>query len=134
MEHRNNVNLSLFIQLAKVKQQPQNGWKKKPGLSECGPWICNWSNKIVIFWSFFWDDFVVWFLRHLKNLNMLYSDKAFSQRLQKIFQPFTSIDIASSFSYKSFPTINKRFWLRAYMKTTTQELKLDWRISSALPF
>ena len=25
---------------------------------------------IVIFWSFFWDDFIVWFLHRLKNLNM----------------------------------------------------------------
>ena len=38
-------------------------------------------------------------------------DKAFSQRLQKIFQPFTSVDTASSGAYKSFPTIDKRFWL-----------------------
>ena len=37
MEHRNNVNFSLFIQLAK-SQQPQNEWKKKPGVSEYGPW------------------------------------------------------------------------------------------------
>ena len=36
MDHRNNVNLSLFIQLAKVKQ-PQNEWNKKPGVSEYGP-------------------------------------------------------------------------------------------------
>ena len=43
MEHRNNVNLSLFVQLAKV-QQPQNEWKKKPGVSEYGPWVCNWAN------------------------------------------------------------------------------------------
>ena len=43
MEHRNSVSLSLFIQLAKV-QQPQNEWKKKPGSSEYGPWICNWAN------------------------------------------------------------------------------------------
>ena len=43
MEHRNNVNLSLFMQLAKV-QQPQNEWKKEPGVSEYGPWICNWVN------------------------------------------------------------------------------------------
>ena len=37
MEHRNNVKLSLFKQLAKVQQ---NKWKKKPGVSEYGPWIC----------------------------------------------------------------------------------------------
>ena len=43
MEHRNNVNFSLFIQLAK-SQQPQNEWKKKPGVSEYGPWTCNWEN------------------------------------------------------------------------------------------
>ena len=42
MEHRNNVNLSQFIQLAKVQQQ--NKWKKKPGVSEHGPWICNWAS------------------------------------------------------------------------------------------
>ena len=30
IEHRNNDNLSLFTQLAKV-QQPQNEQKKKPG-------------------------------------------------------------------------------------------------------
>ena len=67
MEHRDNVNLSLFIQLVNVKQQLQNEWKRKPGVSEYGPWICNW----VVFWSFFWDNFVVWFLHRLKNLNML---------------------------------------------------------------
>ena len=26
------------------KFQKQNGWKKKPGVSEYGPWICNWAN------------------------------------------------------------------------------------------
>ena len=30
------------MQLANVKQQPQNEWKKKPGVSEHGPWIRNW--------------------------------------------------------------------------------------------
>ena len=35
IEHRNNVKLSLFTQLAKV-QQPQNEQKKKPGASEYG--------------------------------------------------------------------------------------------------
>ena len=39
--------------------------------------------------------------------NMLMSDKVFSKKLKKILQPFTSVDTASS--YKSFPTINKRF-------------------------
>ena len=33
----NNVNSSLFMQLAKIKQQ--NEWKKKPRASEYGPWI-----------------------------------------------------------------------------------------------
>ena len=33
MEYRNNVNLSLLIQLAK---QQQNEWKKKPGVSGYG--------------------------------------------------------------------------------------------------
>ena len=42
MGNRNSVNRSLFIQLAKV-QQPQNEWKKKPGLSEHGLCICNWA-------------------------------------------------------------------------------------------
>ena len=41
-ERRNNVNPSLFIQLAKVQQQ--NELKKKPGVWEYGPWICNWVN------------------------------------------------------------------------------------------
>ena len=41
MEQRNNVNLSLFIQLAKVQQSQ---WKKKPGVSEYGHWICNRVN------------------------------------------------------------------------------------------
>ena len=44
MEHRNNSDSSLFVQLANDTQQPQNEWKKKPGLSEYGPWICNSSN------------------------------------------------------------------------------------------
>ena len=35
MEHKNNVNPSLFIQLAKVQQQ--NERKKKPEVSEYGP-------------------------------------------------------------------------------------------------
>ena len=35
MEHTNNVNPSLFIQLAKVQQQ--NERKKKPEVSEYGP-------------------------------------------------------------------------------------------------
>ena len=43
MGNRNSVNCSLFIQLAKV-QQPQNEWIKKPGVSEYGPYICNWAN------------------------------------------------------------------------------------------
>ena len=38
---------------------------------------------------------------HIENLNMLQSDKAFSKRPQKLFQPFTSVDAASSGSYKS---------------------------------
>ena len=33
MEYRNNVNLSLLIQLEK---QQQNEWKKNPGVSEYG--------------------------------------------------------------------------------------------------
>ena len=41
-----------------------------------------------------------------QNLNMLWPDKVFFQQLQKIFQPFTSVDIASSGSYKRFSTIN----------------------------
>ena len=35
MEHRNNVNLSLFIQLAKVNNNKIN--EKKPGVSEYEP-------------------------------------------------------------------------------------------------
>ena len=42
------------------KVQQQNEWRKKPGISE------------------------IWFLHHLKNLNMLQSDKSFSQQPQKI--------------------------------------------------
>ena len=30
------------MQLAKVQQQ--NEWKKKPGVSEYGPWMYNWVN------------------------------------------------------------------------------------------
>ena len=43
MEHRNNVNPSLFMQLAKV--QEKNEWKKKPGVSEYGPGISNWTDQ-----------------------------------------------------------------------------------------
>ena len=25
---------------------------------------------IVVFWNFFWGDFVVWFLKRLENINM----------------------------------------------------------------
>ena len=35
--------------------------------------------------SFILDDFTVWLLLRLKNLNMTESDKAFSKRPQKIF-------------------------------------------------
>ena len=35
MEHRNNANLSLFIQLAKVSKMIHS--QKKPGVSEYGP-------------------------------------------------------------------------------------------------
>ena len=42
MEHRNNVNSFLFIQMAKVQQQTE--WKKKPEGSDYGSWICNWEN------------------------------------------------------------------------------------------
>ena len=41
------------------------------------------------------------FLHCLENLNMLQSDKAFSQRPQNIFQLFTSVDTASSGFYKN---------------------------------
>ena len=44
IEHRNNDNLSLFTQLAKV-QQPQNEQKKKPGAWEYGFWIYNWAKE-----------------------------------------------------------------------------------------
>ena len=56
------------------------------------------------------------FAPFLKNLNMLYSDKAFSQRLQKIFQPLKSVDTASCGSYKNFPSTDKRFWLTSIQK------------------
>ena len=39
---------------------------------------------IVLFCSFFWDNFTVWFSLHLRNLNMLLSDKMFSQQPQKV--------------------------------------------------
>ena len=46
MGHKNNVNPSLFIQLAKVQQQ--NEWEKKPGVSAYGPWICNCANSRIL--------------------------------------------------------------------------------------
>ena len=79
-----------------------------------------------------------WFCR-------LIFDKTFSQRPQKIFQPFTSVDTVLSGSYKSllnnlwepwkqvfkkrFRTVNKSFWLTSmqglpYMKTMALGLKL----------
>ena len=36
------INPSLPINLTKVQQQ--NEWKKKPGIWEYGPWVCNWAN------------------------------------------------------------------------------------------
>ena len=75
---------------------------------------------------------------------MFWSETEFSQRPQKIFQPFTSVDTASSGSYKVyltiyenlknsylkrvFRTIKKGFWLTSiqklsYMKTTALGLK-----------
>ena len=51
-EHRNNVTPSLFIQSGKVQQQ--NEWKKKPEVSDYGPWIifryrCWWW-PLSMFW------------------------------------------------------------------------------------
>ena len=43
MEYRNNVKVSLFRQFSKVKNNKMNE-KKKPWVSEYGPWISNWAN------------------------------------------------------------------------------------------
>ena len=51
--------------------------------------------------KFLWDDFPVWFLHRLDYLIMQYTDKVFSQRTENIFKPFTSVDTASSGSYKN---------------------------------
>ena len=39
--HKKNTNPFLFIEVAGKVQQ--NEWKKKPGVSECGPWVCSWA-------------------------------------------------------------------------------------------
>ena len=69
MEHRNNVNLSLFIQLAKVNNNHKMNEKRIQEYQSIDPEYV--TGKIVVIWSFFRDDFVVWFLHRLKNLNML---------------------------------------------------------------
>ena len=55
MEHRNNVNLSLFIQLAKIQQQ--NEWKKS-GLPKYRPEYVTVQINSCILESLFRDDFV----------------------------------------------------------------------------
>ena len=59
MEHRSNFNLSLFIQLVKVNN------KMNEKISQV---YQSMGKLMVVFWSFFWDDFVIWFLYHLKNI------------------------------------------------------------------
>ena len=138
MKHRNNVDLSLFIQLAKVSKNKMNEKRSHEyqsmdpeyvtgqinscilelllsvliSYSFCSlisvskkwnietmltfPYSCNWQKLakakwmkkeamsirvwtlnmqlgklIVVFYSFFWDDFIVWILHRLKNLNLL---------------------------------------------------------------
>ena len=34
-------------------EQPQNKWKKNLGVSEYGPWICNWANHSLYSWTSF---------------------------------------------------------------------------------
>ena len=69
MEYRNNVNLSLFIQLAKVNNNRKMNEKRIQEYQSMDREYV--TGKIVVFWSFFRDDLVVWFLHRLKNLNML---------------------------------------------------------------
>ena len=95
--------------LAKAK------WMKKEAMS-IRVWTLNMQlgKLIVVFWSYFWDNFVVF-----------------------AFLLSTSIDPASSGSYKNFPTINKCFWLTSiqgliWKQRATLGLKLDWNISSVV--
>ena len=57
MKHRNNVNLSVFIQLAKVNNNNKMNEKRIQEYQSMNPEYV--TGKIVVFWSFFRDDFVV---------------------------------------------------------------------------
>ena len=83
MEHRNNVNLSLFIQLAKVNNK-MNEKRSQEYQSMDPEYVTGQINSRIL--ELLLRRFCcLIFAPFLKNLNMLYSDKAFSQRLQKIF-------------------------------------------------
>ena len=68
-EHRNNVNPSLFIQLAKLLQQ--NEWKKKPGVLEYDPeYVTGQINSCILELLLRWFCHLI-FAPPRKNLNML---------------------------------------------------------------
>ena len=74
MEQRNNINLFLYIQLAKVNNK-MNEKISQEYQSMDPEYVTGQINSHIL--EFFWDSFVIWVLHHLKNLNML--------QLQKIF-------------------------------------------------
>ena len=69
MEHRNNVKLFLFIQLAKVNNNEINEKRSQEYQSMDSQYVTGEINSHIL--ELFWDDIVVWFLHCLKNLNII---------------------------------------------------------------
>ena len=110
-----NIETMLTFPYSYNWQKLTTKWMKKEARS-IRVWTLNMQlgKLIVVFWSYFWDNFVVF-----------------------AFLLSTSIDPASSGSYKNFPTINKCFWLTSiqgliWKQRATLGLKLDWNISSVV--
>ena len=68
MEHRSNVNISLCKQLAKVNNK-MNEKRSQEYQSMDTEYITGQINSR--FSVFFWEDFVIWFMHRLKNLDLL---------------------------------------------------------------
>ena len=69
MEHRKNVKLFLLIQLAKVNNNKINEKRSQEYQSMDPQYVTGEINSHIL--ELFWDDFVVWFLHCLKNLNII---------------------------------------------------------------
>ena len=71
MEHRNNVNLSLFTQFAKVNSNHKMNEKRSQEYHRMDPEYVTGQINSRILELLFWDNFVAWFLHRLEYLNML---------------------------------------------------------------